>query len=26
MMGGSVLPEHDLVIFDEAHRLEDTMS
>ncbi len=26
MMGGSVLPEHDLVVFDEAHRLEDTMA
>ncbi|HKZ28970.1 MAG TPA: ATP-dependent DNA helicase [Acidimicrobiia bacterium] len=26
IMGGSVLPEHDLVIFDEAHRLEDTMA
>jgi len=26
MMGGSVLPDHDLVVFDEAHRLEDTMA
>lgn len=26
MMGGSVLPEHDVVVFDEAHRLEDTMA
>ncbi len=26
MMGGAVLPEHDLVVFDEAHRLEDTMA
>ena len=26
MMGGIVLPEHDLVVFDEAHRLEDTMA
>ncbi|MET1039863.1 MAG: DEAD/DEAH box helicase, partial [Acidimicrobiales bacterium] len=24
--GGAVLPEHDLVIFDEAHQLEDTIS
>ncbi len=23
---GGLLPEHDLVIFDEAHRLEDTMA
>ncbi len=26
MMGGIVLPEHDLVVFDEAHRLEDTLA
>jgi ATP-dependent DNA helicase DinG len=26
MMGGTVLPEHDLVVIDEAHRLEDTMA
>lgn len=24
--GGAVLPEHELVIFDEAHQLEDTVS
>jgi ATP-dependent DNA helicase DinG len=24
--GGAVLPEHDLVVFDEAHQLEDTVS
>jgi ATP-dependent DNA helicase DinG len=24
--GGSVLPEHDLVVFDEAHELEDVMA
>lgn len=24
--GGAILPEHDVVIFDEAHVLEDTMS
>ena len=24
--GGAVLPEHDLVIFDEAHQLQDTVS
>ncbi len=24
--GGAILPEHDLIIFDEAHVLEDTMS
>jgi ATP-dependent DNA helicase DinG len=24
--GGAVLPDHDLVIFDEAHQLEDTVS
>ena len=26
MMGGTVLPDHDLAVFDEAHRLEDTMA
>jgi ATP-dependent DNA helicase DinG len=25
-LDGGLLPEHDLVIFDEAHRLEDTMA
>lgn len=25
-LDGGVLPEHDVVIFDEAHRLEDTMA
>jgi ATP-dependent DNA helicase DinG len=24
--GGAILPEHDVVVFDEAHVLEDTMS
>lgn len=24
--GGAVLPEHELVVFDEAHQLEDTVS
>jgi len=24
--GGAILPEHDVVIFDEAHQLEDVMS
>jgi len=24
--GGNILPEHDVVVFDEAHRLEDAMS
>ena len=24
--GGAILPEHEVVIFDEAHQLEDTMS
>ena len=24
--GGAVLPEHDVVIFDEAHQLEDTLT
>ena len=24
--GGALLPEHDVVVFDEAHRLEDVMS
>ena len=24
--GGAILPEHDIVVFDEAHVLEDTMS
>jgi ATP-dependent DNA helicase DinG len=24
--GGAVLPDHDLVVFDEAHQLEDTVS
>jgi ATP-dependent DNA helicase DinG len=24
--GGAILPEHDVVIFDEAHQLEDTMT
>ena len=24
--GGGVLPEHDVVVFDEAHQLEDTIS
>ena len=24
--GGAVLPDHELVIFDEAHQLEDTVS
>ncbi len=24
--GGNILPEHDLVVFDEAHRLEDALS
>ncbi|MCA9601656.1 MAG: ATP-dependent DNA helicase, partial [Myxococcales bacterium] len=24
--GGGILPEHDLVVFDEAHQLEDTLT
>ena len=24
--GGNILPEHDVVVFDEAHRLEDALS
>ena len=24
--GGAILPEHEVVIFDEAHQLEDTLT